>query len=137
MNQMKALSCVLAIVSVNVVCGQRCKNDPEWEDMGPDGCINFMAEAYGGTFSGTGIHCTSIEHAGRYAQLMRFRDSSQAAADASFDALYLKFKAYNSVLDDKVWVNIYRGGNVVGRNANQHEYHTWLKNTIPYTRVCN
>ena len=128
--------CALFLVSlISVVCGQRCINDANWEDMGRDGCVNFVANAEESSWSGAAWACFQYEYAGRYAQLLRFRDTSQDVADASFDALYARFYA-NTMYMDKVWVNVYRGGDSTpSRSANVHGYKMWLKPsyTNPYT----
>ena len=122
------------VLSVSVVRGQRCMPDVEWEDMGRDGCINFKQGNDKISWTLAGLECIKIEYAGRYAQLMRFRDSSQVAADTSFNALYAKFKQYENALGGYVWVNIYQGsdtGYFDPRSPTIHRYLNWQK-TLPY-----
>ena len=84
--------CALFLVSfTGVICVQRCINNANWEDMGRDGCVNFVANAEESSWPGAAYACFQYEYAGRYAQLLRFRDTSQDVADASFDALYARF----------------------------------------------
>ena len=128
---------VLLVSVISVVRGQRCIADANWVDMGRDGCVNFVAGVNGvvrtNNWAGAAIDCTYYEHAGRRAQLLRFRDGSQNDADASFDALYQKFYD-NRFYMDKVWVNVYRGGDSTpSRTANIHGYDTWLKTTPHWT----
>ena len=97
---------VLLVSVIGVVRGQRCPPDANWEDMGRDGCVNFVAGAATNSWSGAAYACIQYESGGRYAQLLRFRDGSQNDADASFNALYARFYA-KRLYTDKMWVNIW------------------------------
>ena len=53
-------------------------------------------------------------------------DTSQDVADASFDALYVRF-VQKKMYMEKVWVNVYRGGgSEPSKSANMHGYKTWV-----------
>ena len=126
---------VLLVSVIGVVRGQRCPPDANWEDMGRDGCVNFVAGAATNSWSGAAYACVQYESGGRYAQLLRFRDGSQNDADASFNALYAKFAQYEDALGGYVWVNIYQGSDgSSSRSPSIHVYDTWLKTSPLWTR---
>ena len=57
--------CALFLVSfTSVVCGQRCINNANWEDMGRDGCVNFVANAEENSWTGAAYACFQYEYAG-------------------------------------------------------------------------
>jgi hypothetical protein len=102
-----------------------------------DGCLNTLASEDGGDEeTWYNAICTRFDHwHGNTPQLFRFRDSTQEAADASFDKVYSRFGLdwlgnvwvnikwnpnYNSAWDETYWGN--------DREAHKHQYRTVERN---------